>query len=134
MTSVPPTPDTLRNVWRALLAGIAIYTAIPWGIQPKSILDADSAASLLLTLMLVAALLAIGSVLVRRLLLQPTLRSADGIRATQLTVLVWGLAEAIALLGVVAFFLTGEARASYLFSMAAAGLLFVHRPSALTSS
>jgi hypothetical protein len=134
MAHVPPTPDTLRNIWRALLAGIAIYAAIPWVIQPKGTLDADSAASLLLTLMLVAALLAIGSVLVRRLLLQPALRGAEGIRATQLVVLVWGLAEAIAVLGVVAFFLTGEARASYLFSMAAAGLLFAHRPSTLTSS
>jgi hypothetical protein len=128
------TLEQLRIIWRALLASLAVYSALPLLLRPAG--DAESTRVLLLALMAIAALTAIGTLVARERLLVGPIRSGElslttpegQTRVSTLCITLWALSESIGLYGILLYALSGEARYLYLFLMASAGLFFAHRP------
>jgi hypothetical protein len=130
---------TLRIIWRVLLGSLAVYSMLPWFIQPEGGATVDT---LLLGLTAIAALTAIGTLVARERLLMGPIRSGElrvttneGMaRLTQISISLWAFSESIGLYGLILYVLSGEAKYLYLFLMASAGLFYAHRPGRLPTS
>jgi hypothetical protein len=116
MTSPPPSPPvrTLALVRIAMLGGTLLIGLVLWqlrkvaGAPPPN----DSAAAALQVAFIVVAVLAVVfTIVVQRLIVR-----GDGVNRGGLPIVAWAMGEAPALLGIVRYYLSGDAR-SYLVGL-----------------
>lgn len=117
-------------VWIALLTSIAIYAGLGTVAPPPRPVAPDHAVTLLAAFLVIAAAnLATIMPVFRRMIARAADDSADGdtIRLTALVV-AWARVEAVGVLGLTLYFLTGEQSWLWLFLTAAAIAMVILAP------